>query len=940
MASYTTRGLRRRRARQAAGAVVMTASLLSMYAAALRVFPTYASAASGPTARGLAPRTPECPETSTLVADDTALQAAVAASDDSTIVCITADITLSATLELDDTSITLVGGSPAITLTAPAANRHIRANFDDTSIDTLRIESLTLSGGRVSAVGGGSVFMTGQVADVVYLVDDTFAGNAATGSPGGAVFAQASESLSIQMRSVHMVDNSAVAGGAVAAFAGTGTATIVTGGSEEAPSVFDSNTASGLGGQFGLGGGAIWSASINGSTLTLAFGNVDFIDNDALGEGGAISTYVLSGLGSGPFGGSSLLIALGDYGPYGGVPVFEGNTAAERGGAIASNGFVFLSIPLGGEDVEGAVFQGNAAKTGGAVAAPLVLARRARFSDNVATEGGGAIALDDSSVLVLADSLFERNIARTAGGAVYSPASAADGAYVQVSGVTFVDNQATTSGGAVYLGAADAYVANTTLSGNSAGSSGGALWLGGSTVADFLTVTGNTADDTGGGIYAPDGRAPDSLSVSNSIFWDDSAPFGSDVAAPTSWTVANSLFSDDTSYTLPSDDSGVIVGEDPLLGPLTDNGGVSVSGAVIPTFMPSWLSPVLDAGSDGLGPVAFDQRGAGFPRMSGSSTDMGAVERQYPNVTSVSPSSGFPSGGTSVDIYGSGFLGIGVVAFGNLQARSFEIIDDTHVVAVTPASAAGRVDVVVISGPHQSALAGGFTFEYPTPQPTVPGAPIGVVAAAGDASATVTWAAPASSGSSPITGYRVTGTPAGSCETVELTCTVTGLTNGQPYAFRVEASNSAGTGPASADSDAVTPTKTPVDTSILIVGSRDATAARPFVVVDGSTTGLAGATVVPRVRLPGEPSYATGVARPTVNAEGDFTWTRRTGKKVYVYFTSGDARSNRVVIPAEVSQPRDLPGVDLFAGRWDMDDMARRLKQMVSWELRGEERSR
>ncbi|MGN9810205.1 apiosidase-like domain-containing protein [Micromonospora sp. BQ11] len=90
--------------------------------------------------------------------------------------------------------------------------------------------------------------------------------------------------------------------------------------------------------------------------------------------------------------------------------------------------------------------------------------------------------------------------------------------------------------------------------------------------------------------------------------------------------------------------------------------------------------------------------------------------------------------------------------------------------------------------------------------PTAPGAPTGVAATPGNASATVSWAAP-SDGGSPITRYTVTGTPGGSCTTTGATsCTVTGLTNGTSYTFRVTATNAIGTGPASAASAAVTPT--------------------------------------------------------------------------------------------------------------------------------------
>jgi hypothetical protein len=94
---------------------------------------------------------------------------------------------------------------------------------------------------------------------------------------------------------------------------------------------------------------------------------------------------------------------------------------------------------------------------------------------------------------------------------------------------------------------------------------------------------------------------------------------------------------------------------------------------------------------------------------------------------------------------------------------------------------------------------------------TVPGAPTGVAATAGNASATVTWTAPASTGGAPITGYRVTVRSGGVViKTVTVTTpaanvTVTGLTNNTAYTFTVAAINVAGTGAESAASTAVTP---------------------------------------------------------------------------------------------------------------------------------------
>ncbi len=93
---------------------------------------------------------------------------------------------------------------------------------------------------------------------------------------------------------------------------------------------------------------------------------------------------------------------------------------------------------------------------------------------------------------------------------------------------------------------------------------------------------------------------------------------------------------------------------------------------------------------------------------------------------------------------------------------------------------------------------------------TVPGAPTIGTATAGDAAATVTWTAPASNGGSAITGYVVTPYIAGVAQTPQTfnstatTDTVTGLTVGTSYTFKVAAINAAGPGAASAASGSVT----------------------------------------------------------------------------------------------------------------------------------------
>ena len=94
---------------------------------------------------------------------------------------------------------------------------------------------------------------------------------------------------------------------------------------------------------------------------------------------------------------------------------------------------------------------------------------------------------------------------------------------------------------------------------------------------------------------------------------------------------------------------------------------------------------------------------------------------------------------------------------------------------------------------------------------TVPGTPTitGLTAAEGEA--TVTWTPPASDGGSPITGYAITPLAPGVIPTPRLvddlvrSTTFTGLANGIPHWFKVEAVNSVGTGPGATSASSVTP---------------------------------------------------------------------------------------------------------------------------------------
>ena len=98
---------------------------------------------------------------------------------------------------------------------------------------------------------------------------------------------------------------------------------------------------------------------------------------------------------------------------------------------------------------------------------------------------------------------------------------------------------------------------------------------------------------------------------------------------------------------------------------------------------------------------------------------------------------------------------------------------------------------------------------------TAPGQVTNVAATAGVGSASLTWSAPASGGApikytiTPYLGSEAQPTTTVSGSPPATGATVTGLTAGASYTFTVTAANTAGSGPASEHSNAVTPTAPP-----------------------------------------------------------------------------------------------------------------------------------
>jgi predicted outer membrane repeat protein len=155
---------------------------------------------------------------------------------------------------------------------------------------------------------------------------------------------------------------------------------------------------------------------------------------------------------------------------------------------------------------------------------------------------------------------------------------------------------------------------NSTFDGNKAFDGGAIYAMGGSTIdLTHTTMVDNDAAGEAGGVYLVAGS---DVVLRAAIVSDNTAPAFPDVNDPMV-DIDHSILGDSTGVAL--NGAGFMVGVDPKLGPLADNGGLTL------TRMPFPDSPAIDTGTAAIlveSPF-LDQRGRS---RDGSPPDMGSVE--------------------------------------------------------------------------------------------------------------------------------------------------------------------------------------------------------------------------------------------------------------------------------------------------------------------------
>jgi hypothetical protein len=335
---------------------------------------------------------------------------------------------------------------------------------------------------------------------------------------------------------------------------------------------------------------------------------------------------------------------------------FKDNHASDQGGSDVGGGAIYS---WGGDTViVGSTFDGNSGAAGGAIGnlrSNLTIVNSTLVNNKAVSSNGGAVALDGQNmdhgkVFTLCGVIAKNNFAAIEGGAIYRYGYPGESTVIDSS--TFDGNTANDAkgglGGGIYhhtdtAGAMPLTLTNSTISNNTAGWGAGAMfWFNSPVTMTNVTVAGNKAvNSLGGGIAANGVPGTIASSTIAGNHADNGGSFGGGLVGATGLTLKNTIIANNTAGNAwnpvsctdtasggdhdlqypPKESSGQadkpcvagVTMADPLLGPLQDNGGTTMTMALMPG------SPAIGAGA---GCPATDQRGQ--PRTG--ACDIGAYQ--------------------------------------------------------------------------------------------------------------------------------------------------------------------------------------------------------------------------------------------------------------------------------------------------------------------------
>jgi predicted outer membrane repeat protein len=276
-------------------------------------------------------------------------------------------------------------------------------------------------------------------------------------------------------------------------------------------------------------------------------------------------------------------------------------------------------LTIGGVIVtlEELIFRHGSSSQGGAIFTSATLTvRDSVFSENKATNFGGAI-YQPNGTLTITNSIIDNNEAVQRGGGLEIEAGS-----LSITNSTISNNQAVQRGGGLEIEAGSLSITNSTISNNYAGQQGAGIYISGGTASinnstihqNFVTNLGVAA--IGGGVANPNDRP---FTVKNTIIAGNGGEGIPDCLGAITSAGHNLIgFAAGCDITAAAGDLiGINAPVNALLGNLTDNGGSALTHALLAG------SPAIDAG-DPATCTLIDQRGTSRPQ--GGICDIGSFE--------------------------------------------------------------------------------------------------------------------------------------------------------------------------------------------------------------------------------------------------------------------------------------------------------------------------
>ncbi|QLE58891.1 S-layer family protein [Nostoc sp. TCL26-01] len=298
------------------------------------------------------------------------------------------------------------------------------------------------------------------------------------------------------------------------------------------------------------------------------------------------------------------------------------STAGGAGIRVDSNGALDLyNTTISGNSAESSAWGGGIYNDG------TVYLRNSSVNNNKASNGGGIL---NSGNLIATNSTISSNTSGSGGGIYNFDA-------LTVINTTISNNSASGAGGGIQGNGSSGSIAlvNTTISGNSAGNGGGGIDSTGGNVINVLntTITNNTAGILGGGGIRGSANLKNTIVAGNFGNYNNQGT-GKDIQGTVNgnnYNLIGSLAGASGTVGTGTD----IVNPNPGLSPLQNNGGLTLTHALLPgspainagnsSLIPADIQD-LDGDGDTTEPTPYDQRG--LTRVVGGTVDIGAFEVQ------------------------------------------------------------------------------------------------------------------------------------------------------------------------------------------------------------------------------------------------------------------------------------------------------------------------